>query len=196
MLNVPIPAWNAQGVLPAVDALNPTSSQRSPYSVSLEDFISRFSTSKSRTTILEGFLDYREALHKIGLIQGFQWIDGSFLENVEKIRLRPPDDIDMTTFFHLPQGVANQLELLQRDPSLFNRDKKVLKNRFRVDASYVDLGELPENLIERSCYWYGVWSHQRDSYGWKGYVQINLDSTHDSKARTLLGNLVAKRTVP
>lgn len=35
--------------------------------------------------MLDGLLRKRAALHAAGLIQGFQWLDGSFLEHVENI---------------------------------------------------------------------------------------------------------------
>ena len=35
---VPIPPWNADGLLPAADVANPTSATRSPYPVALGDF--------------------------------------------------------------------------------------------------------------------------------------------------------------
>jgi len=42
MTTVAIPNWSAQGVLPPIDALNPTSFERSPYRVDLTDVVVRF----------------------------------------------------------------------------------------------------------------------------------------------------------
>jgi hypothetical protein len=80
---VAIPPWNAEGILPPIDAAAPTSANRAPYAVSLSDFVLRFSTSQERIGILTGFLNYRAALHAAGLTSGFQWVNGSFMEQVE-----------------------------------------------------------------------------------------------------------------
>ena len=88
MTNVAIPDWNAQGVLPPINPASPTSFDRSPYQISLTDLVLRYATSAARETILGGFLRFRAALHAAGLIQGFQWIDGSFLEHIELIEER------------------------------------------------------------------------------------------------------------
>lgn len=119
MSTASIPAWNSQGGLPPVipDAL--PSSKRSPYRASLVDLMSRFGRTPERKRILEGFLNYRNALHSIGLDSGFQWINGSFLEHIERIENRAPRDIDVVTFFHLPDG-QSQETLSQANSHLFN----------------------------------------------------------------------------
>lgn len=45
MTTVAIPAWNALGLLPPIDAEAPASSKRSPYPVSLLDVVRRFAQS-------------------------------------------------------------------------------------------------------------------------------------------------------
>ncbi len=52
---VPIPPWNAQGVLPPQEVTAPTSANRAPYLVSLSDLMLRFGTSAERVAILRGF---------------------------------------------------------------------------------------------------------------------------------------------
>lgn len=107
-----IPAWNAQGVLPPVGVADPTSTIRSPYVVPLIEVVHRFGTTVERRTILGGLMRYRAALHAIGLVQGFQWLDGSFLEDVEGLESRPPNDIDVVTFFRLLPGETEALSVL------------------------------------------------------------------------------------
>ena len=97
-----IPNWNAQGVLPPINPASPVATDRSPYSVSLTDLVLRFGTTPKRQLILDGFLNFRAALHTVGLIKGFRWVDGSFLEDIKMIEGRDPVDIDVVTFFHLP----------------------------------------------------------------------------------------------
>jgi hypothetical protein len=91
---VAIPAWTADGVLPPINASQPVSPERSPYVVSLTDYVLRFSDTPERRAVLDGYLRYRAALHAAGVVQGFQWIDGSFLEHVEVTEGRTPNDID------------------------------------------------------------------------------------------------------
>jgi len=147
---------------------------------------------------LEGYLNYRSALHAIGIIEGFQWVNGSFTEDIEMIGRRAPNDLDLVTFFKLPAGVPNQSMLVALDPSLFPAGPRAatvkadLKTRFRVDAYLVPLPSHPadlnrvDRLVGHSCYWYGMWSHQRGTQRWKGYLEIDLDPAEDTAARTLL----------
>ena len=74
-MTVAIPAWTAEGVLPPINASQPVSPERSPYVVSLADYVLRFGTSPERRAVIAGFLNYRAALHGAGLIHGFQWLD-------------------------------------------------------------------------------------------------------------------------
>ena len=67
----PIPNWNPRGVLPPVPGGTAAPQNRSPYSVSLIDFVLRFSDTKPRREIVSGFLEFRGALQTIGLVKGF-----------------------------------------------------------------------------------------------------------------------------
>ncbi len=188
---VPIPLWNSEGLLPAVDRANPTSANRSPYPVILGDVVVRFGNSPQRTAIVNGFLGYRAALHAAGLTSGFQWLDGSFVEDIETgSRKRPPGDIDVVTFYRLAGGVT-QAEIIARHPDLFPADQpgiQALKDRFQVDARTVHLGQSGETLAGRGAYWSGVWGHQRDTFTWKGFLQIDLSPAGDAAAQALLSS--------
>ncbi len=186
MSRLPIPKWTADGVLPPVDLADPTSDVRSPYRVALTDFVLRFASSAARMAIIDGFLGYRSELHAVGLTRGFQWIDGSFLENIETIRSRPPDDVDVVTFYQLPSG-ETQASILARNPGVFDRDQ--LKARFSVDAFAQDLGSPSKDLVWWSAYWYGVWSHQRSTLVWKGFVEVDLDPSQDASAHGILSTI-------
>ncbi len=82
MTAFPIPDWNAAGLLPPVDPRAPTRLARSPYRMALTELVLRFAHSPERRAVLEGFFAYRAALHAAGLIQGFVWLNGSFLEHM------------------------------------------------------------------------------------------------------------------
>jgi len=187
-----IPNWNAQGVIPPIDPLRPTSPDRSPYVVSLAEVTQRFATSPERIAILRGFLEYRAALHHVGLTDGFQWLDGSFLENKEMLRGEPPGDIDVVTFYRLPANTSEP-DLDARGSSLFNHN--AVKIRFHVDSYFQPLYIQSESLIIRSSYWYGMWSHQRDNFGWKGFLQVTLSSEEDASALAILTPLSGGATL-
>ncbi len=179
MTFVAIPAWTAQGVLPPVNPANPVSNlDRSPYIVSLTDVVLRFNTSLKRRAIIDGLLRYRAALHAVGLIAGFQWLDGSFMEDVEILEGRPPRDIDVVTFYQLPADTS-QADILKQNQRLFDRGN--VKSTYHVDGYNVSLGTQPDQLARRSAYWYGVWSHRRNDH-WKGFLEIGLAPDHDAEA--------------
>ena len=122
-----IPEWNISGVIPPIrPGEQGASPDRSPYKVTLVDVIKRFATSKPRIDILDGFLKYRAALHELSLISGFQWLDGSFTEEVEVQESRPPRDIDIVTFYTLPNGF-DQKELIDQNVDLFTKPPIVKK---------------------------------------------------------------------
>lgn len=157
---------------------------RSPYTTDIVSLQKRFSTSNERTQILNGFLRYRKQLHSLGLTTGFQWIDGSFVEDVERTKERPPNDIDVVTFVNMPVDFS-QAALANAHPELFN--PVATKSQYSVDAYYLFLGEpIDASHIKRISYWYSMWSHQRDGQ-WKGFLQIDLapvDSEDDFETLT------------
>jgi hypothetical protein len=151
--------------------------------------ILRFSTSPERIAILDGFLNFRAAMHAIGLIDGFQWIDGSFTESIETgHRRRPPNDVDLVSFFRIPAGMT-QADVINANPALFPAnlaEQDALKAAYHVDAFPVLLGGSSEYLVDRSAYWYGMWAHQRDTRLWKGFLEVDLNPADDVASRLLL----------
>ncbi|WP_415519488.1 DUF6932 family protein [Gluconobacter oxydans] len=171
------------GVIPPIaPGSDATGSDRSPYQISLNDFVVRFATSQQRATILEGLLAFRRALHSIGVTQGFQWIDGSFLEHIEVTASRPPNDVDVVTYAYLPEGQTQKTFMPILQPLL---DKTVVKSRYKVDH-YLRI--LPQINVRDVCYWYSLWSHRRDGL-WKGYVEIPLDPSNDALAEMALASI-------
>lgn len=176
-----IPSWNHQGLLNPIDPSNPVSLARSPYVVSLVEFVRHFAKTAERSKILDGLLRYRAALHQAGLTSGFQWLDGSFLENKELLQGLPPGDIDVVTFFHVPTG-----ETQAQVAALFGSDGDAIKRHYHVDAYLEPLQKPPERLIPRCTYWYGMWAHQRNTFLWKGFLQVDLLPAEDAAARLAL----------
>jgi len=178
---VSIPAFNATGVLPAFLG-DPTQPQRSPYSASLVEVVRALGTSPARRAILRGLLAYRAELRRVGVKDGFQWLDGSFVERLG----REPNDIDVVTF---AAKLPTMASLAAADRDLFIPTK--VRSSFKCDAYLVSLAS--QKLVEVTTYWYGLFSHRRTTLEWKGLVRVALDdATDDASALRELNGLDAK----
>src|SRR5258708_2379253 len=97
----------------------------------MQEICSQFATSIRRKEILEGFLKLRKEFLDLG-VQGFQWLNGSFLEAVELQERRPPRDIDVVCFAANPADpVALHGLIGSKKPELLDHDK--VKATFSVD---------------------------------------------------------------
>ena len=181
-----IPAHNHSHVLPPFVGNTPTDRSRvSPYDTTLCAIVGRFSTNPDRVSIIKGLLDFRLSLISAGIVNGYQWLSGSFTENVEILRGRPPADIDVITVAHRPSGIRDNstwVSFFDKNQDLF--DPSVNKQKFMCDAYYIDLGAPAENVVLDVSYWYGLFSHRRDGL-WKGMLRISLQAD-DAEARTTL----------
>ena len=177
-----IPFWNAQGVLPPIDDQDPTSPNRAPYATDVLQIIERFSTSNERCSVLEGYLAHRAELHRMGITGGLQWLNGSFMENVELLESRAPNDMDVVTFADI--APATEAALTADDVKILT-DNPWIKAIFKVDFYLMLLSDRPERLIEMAAYWYSMWSHRR-SQQWKGFLSVSLNPTYDQQAKDLL----------
>ena len=181
-----IPDWDEAGVIPPMDPRDPVSFNRSPYRVSLIDVIARFGNTQVRRELLSGLLDFRAEIHRAGLTRGFQWIDGSFVEDVESSRGRAPADIDAVTFFYIPDGHTRE-SLALAFPNIFATT--ATKADFRVDSYFVGLNQTDaERIVGRAAYWYGLWGHTRRGL-WKGFVEVDLDPGEDEAVRAALDRM-------
>ena len=133
--------------------------------------------------MFQGLLNYRQGLRGIGVKDGFQWLDGSFMEDVERTENRNPGDIDVVTFGTLPIVHAQKSKFFQDHENLLHPDQA--KKNFSCHAFFVDLEIRPRLLVDQSKYWFGVFSHKRVTHLWKGMVAITLNSS-DSAAWTLI----------
>jgi len=170
-----IPNFEESGVLPPFIGACPTkSANQAPYKVSLEAFVEHFATSKERIEILIGFLKYRYDLRCLGIKNGFQWLDGSFVENVEKTRGRAPNDIDLVTFAHRPVGfiLDDWKNFVEANIGLFSPE--MAKASYKCDAYFVDLDLPTKAIVSHTKYWFGLFSHQRETSLWKGMLEIDL----------------------
>lgn len=155
-----------------------------PFPVSFGELANRFGTTPPRWKLLQGLAYYRDALRATGITAGFQWIDGSFLEDSEALRGRPPADIDVVTFVLLPSD-SNPRAFRDYYANLL--DTRQTRPIYGCDAYVVDLGlgaRRPDFLVMQARYWYGLFSHQRASSLWKGMLQIDLFSDDEKVMAT------------
>ena len=186
-----IPLFDTSGVLPPFIGANPAiQAGRAPYRTTLLELVDRFATSPTRKAILEGFLNHRDALQNLGFT-GFQWLDGSFLEDIETTEGRPPRDIDVVSILFPPAAFLSDMALFQAavssNPDIFVPDQSKLT--YRTDARYVNILAGPESTIKQTAYWFGLFSHRRADRVWKGMLEVPLNSAENpAAARTLLAS--------
>ena len=186
-----IPKFDQNGVLPPYIGSTPTvKASRAPYRVGPREVVERFAFSSERRKILHGFFEYRRALRNYGISNGFQWVNGSFIEDCESVRQRPPNDIDLVTLVLRPNGYQdNQQWHAHVDTNAELRDlllnPEYIKSSFRCDAYVIDLGADARQVALSSAYWYGLFSHQRGTSLWKGLLQVDL-LADDGEAISLL----------
>jgi hypothetical protein len=182
-----IPDWNSAAVLPPIRPGQPGHSpDRSPYRVSLVAVVERFATSPERILVLRGLLAYRAALSLTPIAGGFQWLDGSFIEHKEALVGEAPKDVDVVTFYQLPDATV-QDQLVAAYPTLF--DHGHVKKTYLVDGYTHQIGLSLEAFdVRQISYWYSMWSHRRDEK-WKGFVQVELSSSEDLAALALLDQI-------
>jgi hypothetical protein len=152
----------------------------------MSEFVQQFATSPARVALLRRLLAYRKAIRGLGVVNGFQWLDGSFVEDVETGRGRPPSDIDIVTFARRPvthKSDAAWISLWGRNQTLFNPVQA--KTSFSCDAYFVDLESAQEWIVVLASYWFGLFTHQKNTDLWKGLVAIPLQSD-DAAAGKLL----------
>lgn len=187
----PIPPHNPGGVLPPFDGIDPAQrAQRAPYRASLEEVVHRFATSPNRIAILRGYLRLRTVVHQAGLVNGFQWLDGSFIDQMA----REPNDLDVVTFFFRPEGATRSTlgNLWSRYQDAF--DPTAARRTYRCDAYYVDMSAPgTDELVRQTVYWHGLFSHQRETYTWRGMIEVNLSPSGDETALKQLDDIEAVR---
>ena len=181
----PIPNFDHNLVMPP-HLGNPTVfGDLSPYKCTSVDLCEKFATSSPRITILKGFLTFREKLTNLGLWNGFQWIDGSFLEDVETRELRPPNDLDVVTIY-FGYDIDFQNHLNTSFPEFKN--SKLSKQSYYIDHYPFDANHSPAFTVDYSRYWVQLFSHNRDAV-WKGMLQIALNTPdEDSQALQYLNS--------
>jgi len=191
---MPIPDFTVDGLLPPFVGENPAlqSSLMSPYEVTVEEFVERFSTNPERIKILVDWMQHRKALRELGVVEGFQWLDGSFVENKEDLRGCPPNDLDLIMFIRRPMEAIDDESwhsLVRKHLHLFIRDH--IKQKFKLDAFVFELDASNiEVLLDRTRYFLQLFTHQRDTGIWKGMLRIGHQNTEQETR--LLAELISR----
>lgn len=190
---MPIPPFGINGVLPpyiGADGPGGHPEDMSPYVVSALEVVTTLGQTERRKEILRGWLEHRDALRAIGFNQGFQWLDGSFVEE------KDPNDLDLLSFLFRPSGAKTPSELsrlMYTNPGIFHRGQ--VKATYHLDAFFADMNGSPANLVHFTRYYLGLFSHKRGDDIWKGMLQVNFaDAADDAAARTFLGPLSTATT--
>jgi len=154
-----------------------------------------FGTTPHRRTLLRNLIAYRALLAQEGYVGGVQFIDGSFVENVEVLANRNPTDIDVFSILSVPHKYLADPAAWQSTGLPFWQaeviDRNRNKQRFCLDTFAVLFEEIqaqPINYVNQIIYWYGLFSHQRDTFAWKGFAGLALDPTGDQAALSSLGS--------
>lgn len=184
---MPIPDFNHNNVIPPHLGDPTNSNMISPYKADIMEFCNKFAKSKERINILKGFINFRLDCYKWGINIGFQWIDGSFSENIEISEKRAPHDIDVVTF---TGGLSEekQHEIIKHFPAFgYSTQSKPL---YYVDHYPVLMDVNPMLTINATKYWIQLFSHNRKGV-WKGMIEIPLyDKTDfDNEALAYLNSL-------
>jgi hypothetical protein len=174
-----IPKFAPNGALPPFIDGSPTNpAKRSPFHTNIYQVVDRFCTTKHRAVLLKGLNAYRKHLFEGGFVAGQQWIDGSFVEDVEATRLRPPGDIDVVTLFNRPIKFQNDpLAWSSAYSSVLHLkffETRNMKPVYKCDTFSIDLEAGSTSLVRDTMYWGGLFTDIRGSTEKKGIVSIPL----------------------
>ncbi|MBK8159689.1 MAG: hypothetical protein IPK59_13285 [Rhodospirillaceae bacterium] len=154
------------------------------------EFADAFGTTPHRRSLIRNLVQYRTLLATDGYLHGIQFVDGSFVENVETNRGRPPGDIDVLSLLEAPAKYhpsnADWDSNWQNTGEAFWKsevvNRPVNKARFLLDTYAMIVTEMPlEGFLDNVIYWYSLFSHQRDTFAWKGFVRIALNTDEDAE---------------
>ncbi len=176
----PIPDFNHNLVIPPHLGDPVDCGQLSPYPCTTVDLCERLGTTPERRAILGKYLDFRDRLRGEGLTNGFQWLDGSFLENIEVLENRSPKDLDVVTVYW-GYDRAFQANFAARFREFSS--PRLARAAFGLDHYNFDAGHNPQVTLEQTRYWILLFSHNRQGV-WKGMLRIEIKTpAEDAAAR-------------
>ena len=185
------PPRDPSGLLPAFHPADFTGSTRSPYFATLDDLLSIFGGTNARLTPFSSFLDYRQRLHQVDVIQGYQWLAGSLVEDIESRQSRASGDLDLVTYYRVPDS-TDEASLFNQYADIFPPD--AVRRRRSIYAYFVPRNAMEPPLIERyHDYWHDLWSHTGRGEP-KGFVYLDLSPSNDSTLQSQVNDLLEDST--
>ncbi|MBY3027592.1 hypothetical protein HF265_00455 [Rhizobium leguminosarum] len=160
----------------------------------MPEVVQRFGTTPRRRQLLRGLIAYRQLFAADEYLTGVQLLDGSFVEDVEANANREPGDIDVFTLVAPPQKYVDDFSLWENhgasywETELVNRGAN--KQRFSLDSygTIIDGATPIYDIMQNVTYWYGLFSHQRDTFQWKGFIVVDVDTLNDVAALQMMGD--------
>ena len=132
-------------------------------------FVDSFPESNTRNKIFQGYLSFCEFLSSHGVINYFQWIDGSFCTSKTN-----PNDIDVVTFISYDE-LNNRSPQQQQELIGIANNRNLTKLNFNCDSFVVPIPPPTDkdypNYTNWKMYWRGVWGFDRSDIP-KGIVKI------------------------
>ena len=179
---MPIPDLTKTGVLPPHHGSQNGGPVRktdlSPFPATTLELCQKFGDTPERRVILRGYLQFRARLTDLQVVNGFQWVDGHFLEDYEKRSRKAPDHIRVVTFCYPSAMVSDPHYARLSEPLKKGRDTRAT---FHVDHSLIPLNWPTQDIIEATRFQSAILSHS-DNGVWKGYVRINLNTLPEDAA--------------
>lgn len=187
-----LPPFDLRGLLPPFKGGDPVTADRSPYFCDMSELCATLGTSDHRKQLLRNLIAYRALLATDDYADGLQFVDGSFVENIEQIESRNPTDIDVFSILSPPAKYVGNLAAWNAVGVTFWQteiiDQAKNKARFSLDcyAMMFDASR-PAALLKQLLYWYSLFSHRRANHDWKGFVAVPLDAAGDQAALATIG---------
>jgi hypothetical protein len=107
-----------------------------------------------------------------GVTAGFQWLNGSFMTDIEKSENRPPSDIDVVTF-HERLSITQMSAILNRFPEF--ADPVLSKSKYSIDHYPVDYCHDPNLTVDMTRYWIQLFTHTKNGV-WKGIIRVEINT--------------------
>lgn len=185
-----IPDFTASHALPPFLGSTPDDrAAQSPFHTTMDEVVQRFAKTPARCAILEGLLNFREVIIALGFNDGYQWIDGSFVENVEVSQNRDPGDADIVTVAYRPASMSDrEFDDFVENHVIF--DRKAMKEQYLLDAIFIDMDIEPHLMIDNLTFYFSLFSHKRETFLWKGMLRVPLISD-DIQAKARLAAMKA-----
>jgi hypothetical protein len=188
---VPLPPFDVRGLLPPFNG-DPVGNDRSPYFCTMSELCTALGTTPHRCDLLRKLIAYRALIGGDDYVAGVQFIDGSFVENIELVEARNPNDIDVFSILLPPAKYVNNPPIWASNGLPFWQseiaDNPKNKQRFSVDSYAMMLDTTqPGHFLRQALYWYSLFSHKRGNHEWKGFVAVSLNAADDQAALALMG---------